>query len=264
MLFTVDISNSHITLGGFAAEDDHFSDKPQFMARIVTDRRRTDDQYACELMQLLALYKVDPETVTDAIICSVVPELTEVFQNALKKLTGTTAIILGPGVKTGLHIVIDNPAQLGSDLVAGAVAATKLYPMPCVIFDLSTATTVSVLDEQGKFRGGMICAGIGITLDSLASRTSLLPHVNVECPKTVIGTNTIHSMQSGAIHGTAALMDGMIDRIEAELGQTVNTIATGELAQVVVPVCRKPVQICENLLLHGLRFIYEKNSRPAH
>lgn len=262
MLFTVDISNSHITLGGFAAEGDSFCDTLQFMARIVTDRRRTDDQYACELMQLLALHKVAPEEIRDAIICSVVPELTEIFQNAVKKLTGTTPVVLGPGVKTGLHIVIDNPAQLGSDLVAGAVAATHLYPMPCVVFDLGTATTISVLDGQGKFRGGMICAGIGITLDSLASRTSLLPHVNVECPKTLIGTNTIHSMQSGAIYGTAAMMDGMIDRIEAELGQPVNTVATGELARVVVPVCRKPVQICENLLLNGLRLIYEKN-RPA-
>lgn len=259
MLFTVDISNSHITLGGFAAEGGGFSEKLQFMARIVTDRRRTDDQYACELMQLLALHKVSPGEIGDAIICSVVPELTGIFRNAVKKLTGVTPVVLGPGVKTGLHIVIDNPAQLGSDLVAGAVAATHLYPMPCVVFDLGTATTISVLDEQGKFRGGMICAGIGITLDSLASRTSLLPHVNVECPKTLIGTNTIHSMQSGAIYGTAAMMDGMIDRIEAELGQPVNAVATGELARVVVPVCRKPVQICENLLLGGLRLIYEKN-----
>lgn len=264
MLFTVDISNSYITLGGFAADECGFSETLRFMARIVTDRHRTDDQYACELMQLLTLYKVDPEIVTDAIICSVVPELTDVFRNAVKKLTGITPLVLGPGVKTGLHIVIDNPAQLGSDLVAGAVAATKLYPMPCVIFDLSTATTISVLDRQGKFRGGMICAGIGITLDSLAARTSLLPHVNIECPKTVIGTNTIHSMQSGTVHGTASLIDGMIDRIEAELGESVNTIATGELAQVVVPVCRKPIEICENLLLHGLRFIYEKNKRSSH
>ncbi len=259
MLFTVDISNSYITLGGFANDGAAFRDELQFTARIVTDRRRTDDQYACELMQLLALHKVAPEEIRDAIICSVVPELTGVFQNAVKKLTGAAPMVLGPGVKTGLHILIDNPAQLGADLVAGAVAATRLYPMPCAVFDLGTATTISVLDSQGKFRGGMICAGIGITLDSLASRTSLLPHVSVECPKSVIGTNTIHSMQSGAIYGTAAMIDGMIDQIEAELGQPVTAVATGELARVVVPVCRKPVQICEHLLLRGLRLIYEKN-----
>lgn len=259
MLFTVDISNSHITLGGFAETDDGLSETLQFMARMVTDRRRTDDQYACDLMQLLALHRVEPAAIRDAIICSVVPELTSVFQRAVEKLTGTAPVVLGPGVKTGLHIVIDNPAQLGSDLVAGAVAALHRYPVPCVIFDLGTATTISVLDGQGKFRGGMICAGIGITLDSLASRTSLLPHVDVACPKTVIGTNTIHSMQSGAIYGTAAMMDGMIDRIESELGQPVNAVATGELAQVVIPACRKEVQVCDNLLLIGLRLIYEKN-----
>lgn len=263
MLLTVDISNSYITLGGFAPEKNGFSSQLQFMAQMVTDRHRTEDQYACELLQILALHHVSAELIQDAIISSVVPELTEIFQNAVKKMSGVKPVVLGPGVKTGLNILIDNPAQLGADLVASAVAALHLYPTPCVIFDLGTATTVSVLDQQGKFRGGLICAGIGITLDSLASKTSLLPHVNIECPKTVIGTNTIHSMQSGAIYGTAAMIDGMIDRIEAELGQSVTAIATGLLCSVVVPACRKPVQICETLLLTGLRFIYEKNNRSA-
>jgi type III pantothenate kinase len=199
----------------------------------------------------------------------VVPELTGVLQSAITKMTGTTPLVVGVGVKTGLHIVIDNPSQLGSDLVAGAVAAAKLFPAPCVIFDLGTATTISVLDHQRKFRGGMICAGIGITLDSLARNTSLLPHVSVACPETVIGTNTIHSMQSGTIYGTAAMMDGMIDRIESELNSPVFAVATGELAHVVVPACRKNVTIEEHLLLHGLRMIYEKNRsvgmpRQAH
>ena len=168
---------------------------------------------------------------------------------------------MGPGVKTGLHILLDNPAQLGSDLVAGAVAAAKLYPVPCAIFDLGTATTISVLDGQGKFRGGIICAGVSMTLDSLSAKTSLLPDVQLACPKKVIGTNTIHSMQSGAVYGTAAMMDGMVDRIEGELGAPVTVVATGSLANVIAPVCRKKVQVCENLLLTGLRIIYEKNNR---
>ena len=261
MLFTVDISNSHITLGVFQKNGTGFCDRPSFTARMVTDRQRTGDQYACELMQLLVLHHTAPEEIQDVMICSVVPELTYAFQSAVKQLTGITPLVLGPGVKTGLPIVIDNPAQLGSDLVAGAVAAAHLYPKPCAIFDLGTATTISVLDAQGKFRGGMICAGITVTLESLASRTSLLPHVNVECPKTAIGTNTIHSMQSSVVYGTAAMIDGMIDRIEEELGQSVTAVATGQLSHVVVPACRKPVQICEHLLLPGLRLIYEKNQK---
>lgn len=261
MLFTVDISNSHITLGVFREEGGGFCPQPAFTARMVTDRQRTGDQYACELMQLLALHRTRPEDIRDAMICSVVPELTGVFQEAVEQLTGVAPLVLGPGVKTGLHIVIDNPAQLGADLVAGAVAAVHLYPMPCAIFDLGTATTISVLDGQGKFRGGMICAGITVTLEALAARTSLLPHVNVECPKTAIGTNTIHSMQSGVVYGTAAMIDGMIDRIEEELGQPITAAATGQLANVVVPACRKPVQVCEHLLLTGLRLIYEKNRK---
>ncbi|MDD5953335.1 MAG: type III pantothenate kinase [Oscillospiraceae bacterium] len=259
MLLTVDISNTDITLGAFDPNGNGFHSRPRFTARIVTDRRRTSDQYACELMQLLALHRTAPEQIHHAMLCSVVPELTGVFQSAVKKLTGVTPLVLGPGVKTGLPIVIDNPAQLGADLVAGAVAARQLYPMPCAIFDLGTATTISVLDGQGKFRGGMICAGIAVTLESLASRTSLLPHVNVECPKTVIGTNTIHSMQSGAVNGTAAMIDGMLDRIAEELGEPVNAVATGGLASIVVPACRRPVTVCEHLMLMGLRMIYEKN-----
>ena len=261
MLLTVDISNSRITLGGFAETDDGFAEELQFMARIVTDRHRTDDQYACDLMQVLPLHDAVPADIHHAIICSVVPELTTVFQNAVYKLTKTLPIVLGPGVKTGLHVLLDNPAQLGSDLVAEAVAAARLYPLPCAIFDLGTATTVSVLDSRGKFRGGIICAGVTMALDSLAAKTSLLPDVPIARPKKVIGTNTIHSMQSGAVYGTAAMMDGIVSQIEGDLGEPVSVVATGSLAQVIAPVCRRRVEVCETLLLSGLRMIYEKNHR---
>ena len=259
MLLTVDISNSRITLGGFAETDTGFDRELRFMAQIDTDRHRTTDQYACDLMQVLPLHNAAVKDIRHAIICSVVPELTTVFQDAVYKLTNILPLVLGPGIKTGLHVLLDNPAQLGSDLVAGAVAAAQLYPLPCAIFDLGTATTISVLDGNGKFRGGIICAGVTMTLDSLAANTSLLPNVPIACPKKVIGTNTIHSMQSGAVYGTAAMMDGMVDRIEAELGEPVTVVATGSLAQTIAPVCRKSVHVCENLLLTGMRIIYEKN-----
>lgn len=261
MLLTIDISNSRITLGGFGETETGFARELQFMAQIDTDRHRTADQYACDLMQVLPLHNAAVADIHDAIICSVVPELTTVIQDAVYKLTKILPLVLGPGVKTGLHVLLDNPAQLGSDLVAGAVAAAQLYPLPCAIFDLGTATTISVLDNHGKFRGGIICAGVSMTLDSLASKTSLLPDVQIACPKKVIGTNTIHSMQSGAVYGTAAMMDGMVDRIEEELGEPVTVVATGSLAQVIATVCRRPVQVCETLLHTGLRIIYEKNNR---
>lgn len=259
MLLTIDISNSHITMGGFSETDHGFGETPNFIARLVTERRRTADQYACELMQILSLHGIDRKAIRHGILSSVVPELTACIADALDQLTGIRPMILGPGVKTGLHVLLDNPGQLGSDLVAEAVAASKRYPMPCVIFDLGTATTVSVLDSQGKFRGGAICAGIGITLESLASRTSLLPHVDLTCPKSVIGRNTIQSMQSGVLYGTAAMIDGMIDRIGEELGSSVTAVAAGELAELVAPICRRPVQAEPDLLLIGLRMIYEKN-----
>lgn len=259
MLLTVDISNSYITLGGYRKTGNQLEESLYFMAQMVTDSRRTSDQYAVELRQVLQLYRADPGEIEDVMIASVVPELNAVWADAVKKDTGITPLFVGPGVKTGLNIRIDNPAQLGADLVAEAVAATAKYPLPCIVFDLGTATTVSVLDKQGNFIGGMICPGISLTLHSLAENTALLPHVGVEKPGKVIGTNTIRSMQSGAVYGTAAMIDGIVQRIEQELGSQAVLVATGNLAEVVVPACLREIQICEHLLLEGLKLIYLKN-----
>lgn len=255
MLLTVDIGNTNISIGGFEQTET----EPIFVARFLTEPRKTDDQYAMTISQLLELYKIDRTAVQDIIICSVVPELSNTLRQAFCKVTGITPMLLGPGVKTGLNIRIDNPAQLGSDLVAGAVAALATYPLPCIVFDLGTATTIGVIDKNGCYAGGMICAGVTLNLQALADRTALLPHINIDTPKTIIGTNTIHCMQSGAVHGTAAMIDGIAERIEAELGQPVTLVATGGLASVIVPACNKTVHLNEHLLLKGLRMIYEKN-----
>lgn len=259
MLLTVDIGNSHITIGGFAINGKIIEQHPAFLARFLTENHRTDDQYAMDLKQLLALYHINESSIKDIMICSVVPELNHIMRQAFIKVTGITPILLGPGIKTGLNIRIDNPAQLGSDLVAGAVAAIAKYPLPCIIFDLGTATTISVIDTNGFFLGGTICSGVSITLEALAEKTALLPHINIDKPKTIIGTNTIHSMQSGAVYGTAAMIDGMAERIEEELGCPATLVATGGLANIIVPACKKKLHLNENLLLDGLRIVYEKN-----
>lgn len=262
MLLTVDISNSHITLGGYEKEKDGcLQENLSFMARLVTETQRTDDQYAVELQQILRLYHIHPHQIDDVILASVVPDLNTTFCQAVKKTTGRIPLLVGPGVKTGLNIRIDNPAQLGADLVAGAVAAIAKYPLPCIVFDLGTATTVSVLDAQGIFIGGVICPGITLTLNALASKTALLPHISIEKPQTVIGTNTIHSMQSGSVYGAAAMIDGLAQRIEQELGGSATLVATGNLAEIVVSACSRTIHVCEHLLLEGLKRIYLKNKK---
>jgi len=255
MLLAIDIGNSHITLGGYEEET------LRFMAHLVTETRRTDDQYAIELNDIMMLYRINTHEIDGVIICSVVPELCSTLKSAVYKVTGIVPMVLGPGVKTGLNILIDNPAQLGGDLVAGAVSAISKFSMPCIIFDLGTATTISVIDKNGNFIGGMICAGVGITLEALTTRTALLPHVSIEKPATMIGKNSIDSMQSGLIIGTAAMLDGMAERIEKELGVSASLVATGGLAPIVVSNCCRNITLCENLLLDGLKIIYDKNKK---
>lgn len=253
MLLAVDIGNSYITLGGFN------EDNLIFVSKVVTQTRNTEDQYAVELQSVMALHKVRVTDFTGAIISSVVPELTLTIKNVIAKLTGLEIMVVGPGLKSGLNILIDNPAQLGADLVAGAVAAISRYPMPCIIFDLGTATAASVIDKKGNFRGGVISAGVGTTLEALTSRTALLTNVSIEAPPSVIGKNSYQCMQSGLVYGTACLIEGLANKIELELGDTATLIATGGLAKDIVRHCNREILVCENLVLEGLRIIYLKN-----
>ncbi|MEG1873101.1 MAG: type III pantothenate kinase, partial [Ruthenibacterium sp.] len=167
---------------------------------------------------------------------------------------------IGPGIKTGLNILIDNPAQLGSDLVVDAVAAIHAYEKPLIIIDMGTATTFSVVDQKGNYLGGVICSGLKISLDALTARTSQLQSIGLEPPKSVIGCNTVDCMKSGAIYGGASMLDGMIDRIQEEMGQKAIVVATGGLGKFVVPYCKHPIIYDDALLLKGLWLIYKKNS----
>ncbi|MBQ2676943.1 MAG: type III pantothenate kinase [Clostridia bacterium] len=254
MLLVIDIGNSNITLGVYDKDD------LKFVARLATDRLKTGDQYAIDLRDLLHLYGISTKDIHGSIISSVVPVLGSAFKRAIRTLTGKEPLSVGPGVKTGLNIKIDNPAQLGADLAAGAVAAVKMYKLPCIVLDLGTATTISVIDKNGCFLGGAISAGIRISLDALTSRTSQLPQIGIEAPPNVIGTNTVDCMKSGLVLGCAAMIDGLCDRIEEQLGESATIVATGGLSAEVVKNCRKDIVCCDNLLLEGLKIIYEKNA----
>lgn len=254
MLLAVDIGNTNITLGLYDEEI------LLFTARLSTDTRRTADQYAIDIKDILTLHGCDYENIEDAIISSVVPSVGAAVGRAISLLCHIVPLTLAPGVKTGLHIKIDNPAQLGADLAAGAVGAVNEYTMPCIVIDMGTASTISVLDKNGAFLGGAIAAGVNLTLKALTENTSQLPAISIESPQSVIGTNTADCMRSGLVFGTAAMLDGMIDRIEEELGEIATVVATGGLSREIISHCSHSIIYNENLLLDGLRIIYEKNN----
>ena len=255
MLLTVDIGNTNITFGCYE------KNKLSIVTRIATDRRLTADQYASELLILLRLREIHRDSFDGAIISSVVPEVTKKLIYAVKNVVDVEPLVLGPGVKNGLNIKIDNPAQLGADMVATAVGAIKKYSLPCFVADLGTATKISVIDSKGVFRGCTIAPGVGISLNALSGGASLLPSLSLDTPKNAIGTNTVTSMQSGIVYGNAEMLDGMFRRLEEELGEQVGTIvATGGYAEDIVRHCNREIIYDENLILDGLAVIFEKNN----
>lgn len=254
MILAIDIGNTNIVIG--CCQDDTI----KFTERVSTNRSATELEYAIFLKTVLELYGVSAESINGAIISSVVPSLTHTMKNAAAKITGCDAMIVGPGVKTGVNIVIDDPAQLGSDLAVAAAAAICEYPVPLIIIDMGTATTVSVIDERKNYIGGMILPGVATSLESLASMTSQLPRISAEVPKKLIGSNTVDCMQSGILYGSAAQMDGLISRINEDRKMTHTVVATGGLARLIAPLCREKIILDDDLLLKGLTVIYSKNS----
>ena len=256
MLLVIDIGNTNITLGVYN------KDELVFVSRMATDKSKTPDQYAVDLKQIFDLYETPLNSFSGAAISSVVPELTGTASEAIEKLTGCKAMVLGPGIKTGMNILIDNPAQLGADLLAGCVGAAALYPLPCLVIDLGTASKISVIDKNGAFCGCTISPGIGISLDALSARTSQLPSISLKTPARAIGKNTIDSMQSGTVFGYAAMLDGLCEKLEEELGDKVmTTVATGGLAKDLVKSCKRDITYNGQLILYGLKVLYEKNRK---
>ncbi len=256
MILTIDIGNSNIVIGGVQAEEIVFE------ARLRTENTKTSDQYCVDLKILLDVYKVDTAGIEGVIIASVVPQVLNSMQTAVKKLTGLNSFVVGPGLKTGLNIRLENPSQTGADLVVGCVAALREHKPPMIVIDMGTATTMVVLDDTGALIGGCICPGVKISMDALTERTALLPGLQLDQPKKAIGRNTIDCMRSGIMMGTASMLDGMVERMEEELGQKTTVIATGGIAKFVLPLCKTPMIYDKDLLVKGLAALYRENVKP--
>ena len=255
MILAVDVGNSNIVIGGIQGMDILFE------ARLRTDTTKTSDEYCIDLKMILEVYKVDSADVEGAIISSVVPQVLNSMKTAVMKLTGHTPLVVGPGLKTGLNIKIENPAQTGADLVVGSVAALREHKAPLIVIDMGTATTMIVLDETGALIGGSISPGVKISMDALTGRTALLPGLQLDQPKKAIGRNTIDCMRSGIMLGAACMLDGMVERMEEELGSKTTVVITGGIAKIVVPMCRTSMVYDKDLLLKGLAILYRENTR---
>ena len=255
MILAVDIGNSNIVVGGMEGRNIVFE------ARVRTDATKTSDEYCIDLKNILDIYGVDRGSVEGAIIASVVPQVLNSIKTAVKKLTGKISLVVGPGLKTGLNIKIENPSQTGADLVVGAVAALREHKPPMIVIDMGTATTMMVLDETGAFIGGSISPGVRISQEALTNGTALLPGLQLDAPRKVIGRNTIDCMRSGIMLAHACMIDGMVERMEAELGYKTTVVATGGIAKFVLPMCHTPILYDKDLLLKGLAALYAENAR---
>ncbi len=255
MILVVDIGNSNVVIGGVEGE------KIVFEARLRTEATKTSDEYCIDLKSILDIYDVDRTAIEGSIIASVVPQVLNTFQTAIMKLTGKKALVVGPGLKTGLNIAIDNPSQTGADLVVGCVAALREHQAPLIVIDMGTATTMVVLDKNGSLIGGSISPGVKISLDALTGGTALLPGLQLDQPKRAIGRNTTDCMRSGIMLGAACMLDGMIQRMEEELGYKTKVIVTGGIARFVVPMCRREMIYDKDLLVKGLAALYRENKR---
>ena len=253
MILTIDIGNTNIVLGCIDG------DKTLFVERLSTVRTKTELEYAIDIKNVLDIYHIHRDEIEGGIISSVVPQITTIVKLAVEKILKKNVLVVGAGIKTGLNIRIDTPAQLGSDLVVDSVAAIVEYPAPLLIFDLGTANTVCVIDKNKNYIGGMIYPGVNISLNALTENASQLQGIGLEAPKRIVGKNTIECMKSGVLYSSAAAIDGIIDRIEEAIGQPMTAIATGGLSKKIVPYCKREVILDDDLLLKGLLIIYRKN-----
>ena len=255
MLLAIDIGNTNITIG--CIRDDEIL----FTARIATDRNRTSDQYGVEIKNMLGIFDVRTEDISDCIISSVVPPVFNSVKTGVVKVIKKQPMVVGTGLKTGLNIQVAVPSQVGSDRIVIAVAALAEHKAPLILMDLGTATTIEVVEPENVYAGGVIIPGVRTSLDALISKAAQLPGISLEQPKKVIGKNTVDCIRSGMMYGTAAMLDGIVDRMEEELGYSATLIATGGLAQFITPLCRHSIILDKDLLMKGLNIIYKKNKK---
>lgn len=251
MLLAIDVGNTNITFGVYC------EDKLLFVSRIATNTKKMEDEYAVEIRQILELYNVDTESIRGAIVSSVVPKLSHDIPAAIHKLFAVDCVVVGADTVHDLDIVTDNPGEIGADLLVDCMAGRARCTWPCIIIDMGTATKLLVLDKQGRFCGAVIAPGLGVSLDALVSNAALLSSVALKAPPSVIGKNTTGCIQSGLIHGSAAMLDGLCSRIEEEMGESCAVIATGGYAKEVVKNCTRNIEYCETFLIEGLKIIYD-------
>ena len=255
MLLAVDVGNTNTVLGLYA-DDDLVHD-----FRIESSKRRTLDEFHVLLRSLLDVAEVDRSEIEAAIIASVVPAVTDTLERTISLAFGFDALVVGPGIKTGMPILYENPREVGADRIVNAVAAYESAGGAVIVVDFGTATTFDVVSDKGEYLGGVIAPGIEISADALFARAAKLPRVEVAKPPKVIGRNTVHSMQSGIVFGYVGLVDGMVARIKEELGVEAAVLATGGLANLVQPLSATIERVEEYLTLEGLRILYERNRR---
>ncbi len=253
MILAIDVGNTNIVIGGL--DGGHIF----FTARIATDKSKTSDDYAAKLKNILEIYGIGRERLAGGILSTVVPALATVLGDAMERLIGCRPMVVSAAMETGVSVRMDNPKQIGSDLLVDAAAVLAEYPQPTLFFDMGTATTVSAIDRNGDYIGGMIIAGVELSLEALSSGTAQLPHISMEAPDRMLGKNTVDCMKSGVIYGSAAMVDGIIQRAEEELGEPLTVVATGGIARRVVPYCKRQIICDENLTLKGLWVLYQKN-----
>lgn len=253
MILALDIGNTNIVVGCLDAEEIYFE------CRLSTDRNKTTAEYAVIFKNIFDIYGIDINMIDGAVMSSVVPPINNMLREAVHIVTGYKPLEVNSSIKHGIKMQTDDPSQVGSDILVSLVAAKEEYSSPVIIFDLGTATTIAVLDKDGIFRGAVIMPGIKISQDTLTKSTSQLPAISYDAPPGVIGTNTVEAMQSGLVFGNASMMDGMIERIEEELGEKATVIATGGLSECVGKFCHREIILDDMLMLKGLRLIYEMN-----
>ena len=251
MILALDVGNTNIVIGCI---DDG---KIIFDGRLATNSAKTDMELAVLLKNILTLNKIEISALEGSIISSVVPPINQALKNAVKLVTGKEPITISDC--EGLKVDLDDPTQLGNDLIVGAVTVLNDFKPPVIMIDMGTATTIFVIDKTGTYIGGAIVPGLMVSQNALTKTTSLLPSISLEAPKSVIGRNTIDAMQSGAIFGYASMIDGMIDKIESELGETSTIVATGGLSKCIIENCKHNIIYDKDLLLRGLWLIYQKH-----